>query len=91
MHPSAQEHCEITRENSRDCELIHAISDKLKLTIIREPDQQAKSVNRNFIKKRGAESWHERCLIGELNGVKIYARVINGATHLILTTRDLYL
>lgn len=90
MSEPPQEHCEI----SRDGNLVHAISEKLKLTIVEGPGDKARAINRNA-KRIGIGSGevkaHDRMLMGELDGVRVYAKIINGTAHLIMTKQDLYL
>jgi hypothetical protein len=85
-----QEHCEIKTEEDGS---ITAVSSEVALTIIPEfKDDEVKAFNRNAKRVSvggGEELSHDRCLVGELNGVRIY--VCESGKNLILTTKDLYL
>lgn len=65
----------------------HAISQDLAVTVL--PDGESKIFHRNAIKKntQTGETTHQRALVAELNGVRMY--LIGG--HIVLTTQDLYL
>lgn len=77
-----QEHCKVTVE---DDGTVHAVSSDIQLTIL--PDGEARAFNRNALKMEAGNERHIRCLVGELDGVRIYVK----GSHIIMTKQDLYL
>jgi hypothetical protein len=86
-----QEHCTITRDKSG----VHAVSSKIVLTVVPDAgkEDEARAFNRNAIRVIRPKGMPERdrCLVGELDGVRVYAKDKDGVTHLVMTKEDLYL
>lgn len=65
----------------------HAVAPDMVVTVL--PDGESQIFHRNAIKKHmgTGETTHQRALVAELNGVRLYLV----GNHLVLTTQDLYL
>jgi len=86
-----QEHCTITRDKNG----VHAVSTRLVLTVVPDAgkESEAQAFNRNAIRVVKPEGIPERdrVLVGELGGVRVYAKDVEGVTHLVMTREDMYL
>ena len=85
----SQEHCKY-KEDADGTK--HGVSSQISLSIL--PDGQTKLFNRNAKRLNGSqeEVSHQRCVVGELNGVKTYVRILpTGQVQVVITTQELFL
>lgn len=84
-----QEHCTITQLE----EGVHAESSQFVLDVIPDAGDEARAFNRNGIRllRKTGEEERVRWLVGELDGVRVYATVEqDGRVHMVMTKRDFY-
>ncbi len=86
---ASQEHCKYHEDKQGGK---HAVSSQISFSVL--PEGDIKLFNRNALKKgiEGEEiERHERCVVGEMDGVRTYVRIVDGIVQVVMTRQDIYL